>query len=260
MDSRLLVTCEHGGNRVPHRYTPLFAGARNVLGTHQGFDPGTLELARRLARAGNARLFASTVTRLLVELNRSPGHPRLFSPYTRALDHAARQRLMDAYYWPHRRAIEAWIAEVHEQGLFVLHVGVHSFAPNLDGRPRRTDVGWLYDPASEAERRWTDAWRDQLKQIRPELNLRRNHPYLGKSDGLTTHLRRVTAPGLYAGIELEVNQRWPLGERKTWIRLQHDLIASLARAGDYGVGHFRRPFRALDSETHGSSSGEHDST
>ena len=30
---RLLVSCEHGGNRVPKEYAPLFAGAADVLAT-----------------------------------------------------------------------------------------------------------------------------------------------------------------------------------------------------------------------------------
>ena len=37
--------------------------------------------------------------------------------------------------------------------------------------------------------------------------MRRNYPYAGKGDGLTSYLRRRFPPGAYVGIELEVNQR-----------------------------------------------------
>jgi hypothetical protein len=48
--------------------------------------------------------------------------------------------------------------------------------------------------------------RRELSQALPHLRVRRNRPYRGTSDGLTTHLRRRFAAKDYAGIELELNQ------------------------------------------------------
>ena len=79
----LLITCEHGGNRVPPRYRPLFRGHQDLLSTHRGFDPGALAMARQLAKALRAPLFVSTTSRLLIDLNRSQGHPKLYSEATR---------------------------------------------------------------------------------------------------------------------------------------------------------------------------------
>ena len=70
---RLLVSCEHGGNRVPKAYAPLFAGAADVLATHRGFDIGALEVARAFGRRLGVTPFTATTTRLVVDLNRSPG-------------------------------------------------------------------------------------------------------------------------------------------------------------------------------------------
>ena len=39
---RLLLSCEHGGNRVPPEYGELFADAEAVLQTHRGYDIGIL--------------------------------------------------------------------------------------------------------------------------------------------------------------------------------------------------------------------------
>ena len=77
----------------------------------------------------------------------------------------------------------------------------------IDGRLRTADVGLLYDPSRSSERRFCDRWKRSLHQIAPELRVRRNYPYLGKSDGFTTHLRRTIGSPRYLGIELEVNQR-----------------------------------------------------
>ena len=41
-----LITCEHGGNRIPPRYRDLFAGCEALLQSHRGYDPGALTLAR----------------------------------------------------------------------------------------------------------------------------------------------------------------------------------------------------------------------
>ena len=76
-DYGLVITCEHGGNRIPRPYRDLFQAHQALLDTHRGFDPGALIMARELATAFAAPLVASTVSRLLVDLNRSIGHPRL---------------------------------------------------------------------------------------------------------------------------------------------------------------------------------------
>ena len=67
----LVVTCEHGGNRIPAPYRDLFHAHDALLDSHLGYDLGALNLARALAKAFAAPLVASTVSRLLVDLNRS---------------------------------------------------------------------------------------------------------------------------------------------------------------------------------------------
>ena len=57
-----LITCEHGGNRIPPRFRSLFAGFEALLQTHRGHDPGALALARELAGALAAPLFVSTTS------------------------------------------------------------------------------------------------------------------------------------------------------------------------------------------------------
>ena len=76
----LVITCEHGGNRIPVPYRDLFRGQQRQLASHRGYDPGALVMGRALAAAFAAPLVVSTVSRLLVDLNRSVGHPRLHLP------------------------------------------------------------------------------------------------------------------------------------------------------------------------------------
>ena len=62
------------------------------------------------------------------------------------------------------------------------------------------------------------------------MRVRRNYPYNGASDGLTTYLRGRFSGRLYSGIELEVNQRYPLGDALVWRRLRASIIAALRDA------------------------------
>jgi predicted N-formylglutamate amidohydrolase len=227
----LLLTCEHGGNRIPKRYAPLFGKAQKELAGHRGSDLGALHLYRSLQPLAQYSC-ASTTSRLLVELNRSLHHPQLFSAHSRALSQSARAELLDAYYHPYREQVERVISDWLDQQKELIHIAVHTFTPELYGEVRNADIGLLYDPSRAKERRFAARWAESLRQEASGIRVRMNYPYLGKSDGLPTALRKKFTAG-YSGIELEVNQCWatqgrmPAALRRTLsISLQRTLSAS----------------------------------
>ena len=203
---RVVLSCEHGGNRVPARYARCFRGADRILASHRGWDRGALGVAQRIAGRLRCPLHAATVTRLLAELNRSES--RALGAFVDSLDAAEKERILETYYRPYRRRLEERIERDVRAGRRVLHLSVHSFTPVLRGEVRRADVGLLYDPARVRERELCARWRELLLALRPELRVRRNSPYRGTADGFTTALRRRFPPARYLGIELEVNQRF----------------------------------------------------
>ena len=231
MRRRLLVSCEHGGNRVPPAYAPLFAGAADVLATHRGYDLGALEVARAFGRKLGVVPFAGKTTRLVVDLNRSPGNRNVFSTYTRSLPAEQRAAALAAHYWPYRNAVEDAVAQAVAAGETVLHVSAHSFTPVLRGEVRNCDVGFLYDPRVAGEVRFIEAWYAALAAAAPKLTLRRNYPYRGVSDSLVTHLRQRYARRGYAGMELELNQKH-VGSAG-WRELVAVLGATLATAVEH---------------------------
>jgi predicted N-formylglutamate amidohydrolase len=202
----LVISCEHAGNRVPPRYRAQFRGQGAVLKSHRGWDPGALDLARAIAFACNAPLLANTTSRLVVECNRSLGHTQLFSEFTRDLDPAEQFRLLAMFYHPHRGAVEAALQRAARRRGRVVHIGVHSFTPVLNGKRRRADIGLLFDPKRRFEREVVEALSRELRARAPKLKVRRNYPYRGWTDGLTTTMRGRFPGAAYAGIELEVNQ------------------------------------------------------
>jgi predicted N-formylglutamate amidohydrolase len=225
-----LVTCEHGGNRIPAPYRSLFYEHLALLATHRGYDPGALVMARTLARAFRAPLVSSTLSRLLVDLNRSIGHPRLFSAATRGTDTSLRAKIVEQYYLPYRTQVEEIVAQSVARGRRVIHISSHSFTPELDGIARHADVGLLYDPGRRGEVALCARWKASLAERAPEVRVRRNYPYAGKGDGLTLHLRRRFSPGAYVGIELEVNQSIVFAAGRHWIALRRALVDSLRAA------------------------------
>jgi len=228
--THVLITCEHGGNRVPAPYRQLLAGNRDLLSSHRGYDPGALAMARDMARALSAPLIVSTTSRLLVDLNRSPRHPRLHSEAVRAAPAALRRDIIERCYLPYRNRAEAAVAEIVALGRRVIHISSHSFTPMLDGRVRNADVGVLYDPTRPSEAELCRAWQQALAERAPGLRVRRNYPYKGVADGLCTWLRKRFPDDVYVGVELEINQKHVLGGGAPWLDLRHAVLAALVDA------------------------------
>jgi predicted N-formylglutamate amidohydrolase len=227
-----VITCEHGGNRIPAPYRKLFRGQGPLLETHRGYDPGALVMAKALAAALHAPLVSATVSRLLVDLNRSVGHPRLHFETVVPEPAALRERILNEHYEPYRRQAERAVRKAIADHGRVIHISSHSFTPELDGEVRNADIGLLYDPARPGEVALCERWRKSLKICAPDMAVRRNYPYAGKGDGLTTWLRRRLPPRAYVGIELEINQKHVFTGGRQWAALRRAIVESLRSALD----------------------------
>lgn len=229
MPIHYIISCEHGGNQIPDTYLPLFQKHESLLNSHRGFDLGALQLAKAIAEHLDASLFTATISRLLVDLNRSVGHPHLFSEVTRSLPLNTKQEILTRYYHPYRSQVEASISKAIQLGNRVIHISAHSFTPILKGQLRTADIGLLYDPTKNAERMLCVYWKKSFKESAAYLRIRRNYPYTGKSDGFTTYLRRRFSMDKYAGIELEINQQYFVNEKTKWPTLCSIILKTLSK-------------------------------
>jgi len=176
-------------------------------------------------------VFIYPYTRLLIEVNRSVNNQKLFSEITNKLPYNEKELLINNYYFPYRsnvqRQLENAVAMLNGSN-FVLHISMHTFTPILNGEMRTADVGILYDPASAIERRVAGLLKQQINDHDKKWVVRRNYPYLGKSDGFTTYLRKVLGMGKYCGIELEVNQKYAKNkDSDVWTELKKTITESL---------------------------------
>lgn len=202
---KLVFSCEHGGNEIPNDYKHLFINAKEVLNSHKGMDLGALDLFKYCSGLSDYSI-SNKISRLVIELNRSQHHPKLFSEYTVSLNETEKSKLIDEIYNPYRDQLEAVISKMIMEGEEVVHISFHSFTPVLDGKTRNADIGLLFDPSRTSEKRICKQLQNSLKAKLPIFKIRFNYPYLGKADGLTTYFRKKF-PENYSGIEIEINQK-----------------------------------------------------
>lgn len=210
LTNALVLTCEHASNAVPPGFDP--GVGPEVLASHLGWDPGAREVARVLSARTGVALLAGEWTRLYVDLNRSPEAPGAVPavscgvaiPGNAALAPGERERRLATVQAPYRAAVRAAVERAVARAGVCLHVSVHSFTPELDGRPRPFDAGVLFDPGRPLEVAAAEVLLAGLRAA--GRSARPNEPYAGTEDGVTTWLRTLVAPDRYAGIEVELSQ------------------------------------------------------
>ena len=219
----LMLTCEHASNKLPAAFKS--AVPAEVLKTHRAYDIGALAVFRKLVKFAKPEFYCEgKYSRLFVDLNRTITNKSAFSDYLR--DNAKAKALATAYWYEYRAAIEQFVeATLRHDSLrpfnklsgpstssgtskpSIVHLGIHSFTPELNGKVRNTDIGILYDPSRPQESAYARVIKDEIKRLHPEMKVRFNYPYKGTSDGLTTTLRKKFGTQ-YAGIEIEINQKF----------------------------------------------------
>ncbi len=224
-----IITCEHASHSVPAEYLYLFQQPE-VLKTHRGWDIGASNVAQTISKQLAVSLYLGEYSRLLIDLNRSLTHPKLFSRYTKSLNATDRQKIITQYYSSYRNQVLQQMNQVLERGHAVQHISVHSFTPESQGVSRNCDIGLLYDPSIIQEKNFALHWQELLKA--QGLRVRMNYPYRGVSDGFVTYLRKVNPPQRYVGIELEINQTLFDEDGQARGPIVEKIVSSLLGAGD----------------------------
>ncbi|MEK6480515.1 N-formylglutamate amidohydrolase [Catalinimonas sp. 4WD22] len=212
------LSCEHGGNYIPPAFLQYFLGQEKVLQSHRGWDAGTLEVSEYLFQTLGIPLVYCTTSRLLIEMNRSVGHPQLFSEFTQSISEQEKADLLAEFYHPYRNKVKSIIGSNVLKHQKSLHFSIHSFTPVFDGYTRDVDLGLLFDPARPLELQTSTLLKSDMQMQLPHMQIRFNEPYLGIDDGLTTYLRTQYDDDVYAGIEIEINQKWVGTEQFSFIK------------------------------------------
>jgi len=216
---KLMLTCEHASNKLPAAFKK--AVPAEVLKTHRAYDIGAVQVFRKLVKFAKPEFYCEgKFSRLFVDLNRTITNKSAFSDYHKQLEardtaFAAKVKAQASAYWTeYREAIEKFVdsalkpkTRAARSEPEIVHLGIHSFTPVLNGKVRNADIGILYDPARPQERAYANVIKAEIKRLYPAMKVRFNYPYKGTSDGLTTTLRKKFGPR-YVGIEIEINQKF----------------------------------------------------
>ncbi len=204
-----MITCEHASNELPARVKDLRISQED-LDSHRGYDIGAFAVYEELVSKFKPDFYSSgRYSRLFVDLNRSLRNNKFASPAGIAYH--------ESYWGEVEKFVAQNLPEISEDPSkagcvqpAIVHLAIHSFTPILDGRTRNADIGILYDPSRPAEREIADIIVAEILAKFPKYKVRRNYPYLGKTDGLCTALRKKFDPhktGRYVGFEIEINQK-----------------------------------------------------
>ena len=216
---KLMLTCEHASNKLPAAFKK--AVPAEVLKTHRAYDIGAVQVFRKLVKFAKPEFYCEgKFSRLFVDLNRTITNKSAFSDYHKQLEardtaFAAKVKAQASAYWTeYREAIEKFVdsalkpkTRAARSEPEIVHLGIHSFTPVLNGKVRNADIGILYDPTHPQERAYANVIKAEIKRLYPAMKVRFNYPYKGTSDGLTTTLRKKFGPQ-YVGIEIEINQKF----------------------------------------------------
>lgn len=215
---RWLITCDHAANTVP-----AFVGGGDLgiaeadMARHIAYDVGAAGVTRALAAALDAPAILSNFSRLVIDPNRGEDDPTLVMqlydgtiiPANRGITDAEVEDRLARLHRPYHDAYETLAAR---PGTII--VAVHSFTPQLRGRPPRPwEIGILYAPADD---RFS---LPLIARLREEAGLcvGVNEPYLGylPGDSVDRHALRA-------------------GRHNTLIEVRNDLIAAPAAQQAWG--------------------------
>lgn len=201
-----VLTCEHAKARLPPG-TPTNPADRATLRTHWGWDIGAWALTREIAALLGTGATGGRWSRLWIDLNRPAGDPMLVRGDVEghALSWNARTgereiaRRYAQTHAPYHREVDREIAHRLSHGVRPFLLAIHTYAPVLEGRPRRFDAGVLYDENRREATHLVSVLRGA------GLEVRYNQPYSGKRGlmySIDRHGRHYRLPCL----ELEINQ------------------------------------------------------
>ncbi|SMX40347.1 N-formylglutamate amidohydrolase [Maliponia aquimaris] len=230
--SPFLITCDHASNLVPPDLGGTLGLPTSDMARHIAYDVGAAGVARTLGELLDAPVVLSNFSRLVIDPNRGEDDPTLIMklydgsvvPGNRHVDAAERARRLDAYWRPYDAALGRMCARRDDVAI----VAVHSFTPQLHGRPLRPwHIGVLH---AAWDARLSDPLIDLL-EAQADLVVGRNQPYPGHlpGDAIDRHALRPGRHNTLIEVRNDLIEE-DAGQRHWGNRLAPLLAEALARA------------------------------
>jgi predicted N-formylglutamate amidohydrolase len=182
----VLLVCEHASRLMPDSLGTLGLDQK-ALDSHIAWDPGALDLSRRLSTELDAVLYHQRFSRLVYDCNRPHDAPSAIVttsesyavPGNRDISPEERSARINEIYVPFREGLASLIGQRTAAGRSTVLVTIHSFTRVYFDRLRDVEVGILHARDS----RMADEIMRETEQLPPKYIVRRNEPY-GPADGV----------------------------------------------------------------------------
>jgi predicted N-formylglutamate amidohydrolase len=201
----LQLVCDHASHAVPAALGGLGLDDSRFR-QHIAYDIGAQDITRGLAARMDAPAVLAGYSRLVIDVNRPPGHPQSIPeisddieiPGNQGLSEAAQEERVAALFEPYHDAIHESIAHLWRRNKPPALFSIHSFSPDYGDEDRPWDIGvlWNRDP------RIAQPLIEKLSDL--GLNVGDNLPYSGHELAYTINLHGGAA-GL-ANCVVEINQ------------------------------------------------------
>ena len=226
----LLLVCDHASRIVPGRLGNLGLGA-DAFQRHIAYDIGAAGVARQLSESLDAPLVMAGFSRLVIDLNRPPGHPGSILeesdgvpvPGNAGLDDESRRARIRELFEPYHDAVNRALARIWDGGTVPALFSVHSFSPGFGGTPRPWDIGvlWNHDPRIAVP---------LMEMLEAEgLNVGDNEPYSGHDLAYTIDMHAGAAGLASCVVEINQNQIGDEAGIRRWADILH---RALTRIGE----------------------------
>ncbi|GAJ28996.1 N-formylglutamate amidohydrolase [Acidomonas methanolica] len=205
--SPFLLVADHAGRQSPKRLGDLGVSPEDWE-RHIAWDIGIQGVGRALHERLGATLIEQVYSRLVIDCNRSPGHPTSLTPVSDGTAVPANQtasvlcrasREMEILH-PYHDRIAAELARRKTDGQPTALIALHSFTPRMGGADRPWHVGVLHHRDTVSARIMLD-----LLRADGDLCVGDNEPYVLTTTSDYTVPRHAEAAGL-PYLELEIRQ------------------------------------------------------
>ena len=202
---KFVLVCEHASNDIPEEYKNLGIGVK-ARKSHIAWDPGAIEVARKISEILDAPLVSSKVSRLVYDCNRPPTVKSAVIDRSENYDikgnvNLSKDQLDERaakVYFPFRNALSECLGMHSRDSEITILVTVHTFTPVYLGRSRSLQLGVLHD----SDNRMADALLAALEDA-TVMNVERNQPY-GPRDGVTHTLKEHGTKRGIANVMIEI--------------------------------------------------------
>jgi len=223
--AHLLLVCDHASREVPKSLNHLGLGAE-PFEQHIAYDIGAAAVTRGLAERLDAQAVLAGYSRLVIDVNRPPGHPDSIVPENDSIpvpgnqnlsDEARRQRVRELFE-PYHDSVNRALARLWNRGPAPAIFSIHSFSPNFGDKPRPWDIGvlWNRDP------RIAIPLMEHLERY--DLRVGDNEPYSGHDLAYTIDMHGSAGGISNCAIEINQAQLMDRGGVLRWVDILSECI------------------------------------